>query len=451
LAEIKNNKVEPIKPVFLDFSKDLSQLVAKQDIPVLYKKNIENELFELYYIFEMGTKSDKALGLAFEYLKYLGTSKYTPEQIKSEFYKLACSFTVSSTQDRVYAGVSGLAKNMDKAVELLEELLADPQVNEEAFKNLIADTEKKRADAKLVQRSIFNMLRSYAVWGKKSPATNVLSSAELKALKPQELTERVASLRSYQHRILYYGPLAKNDILSFIDRRHNLAETLLPVIPPQEFQEQITKENSVLFAPYDAKQIYLAMISKRGEKFDDKMTPIVEMYNSYFGGNMSSIVFQEMREARGLAYSAWAGYNEPARLDQTYTYQSFIATQNDKMNDAVKAFQEIINNMPESQNAFDIAKESILTNLRTQRITKSSVIWSFINAQDLGLSYDRNKLIFEKVQDLTLADVKKFQEENVKDRTFTYCILGSEKDLDFKAMATYGKVQKLTLTDIFGY
>jgi predicted Zn-dependent peptidase len=451
LADIKNTKVEPIKPVFLDFSKDLSRFEAKQNIPVLYKKNTENERFELDYIFDMGTKSDKALGLAFEYLKYLGTSKYTPEEIKSEFYKLACSFFVSSTQDRVYAGISGLSSNMEKALELLENLLADPQVNEEAFKNILVDTEKKRADAKLVQGQIFSMLRNYAIWGKKSPATNVLSSAELKALKPQELTARVADLHKYQHRISYYGPLEKKEFLSLIDKHHRAAETLQPVIPPQKFDEQITKENAVLFAHYDANQIYFAMVSKRGEKFDDKLSPIVELYNGYFGGNMSSIVFQEMREARGLAYSAWAGYNAPSRLDQTYTYMSFIATQNDKMDDAVKAFQDIINNMPESQNAFDIAKESILTNYRTQRNTKSSVIWSYVYAQDLGLDYDRNKLVFENVQGMTLADVKKFQEERVKDRLYTYCILGNEKSLDFNAMATYGKVQKLNLEEIFGY
>ncbi|MDR2938355.1 MAG: insulinase family protein [Prevotellaceae bacterium] len=452
LAEVKSAKVKPIEPVFLDFEKDLDLLQAKQNIPVLYKQNVENDRFEMSYIFEMGTKSDKVLGLAFSYLQYLGTSQYTPEQIKSEFYKLACSFSVWSSENRVYASISGLSANMEKAVALLEALLADPQVNNEAFKNLIVDTEKKRADAKLVQGQIFGMLRNYAEWGAKSPATNVLTSAELKRLKPQELTARVKDLRKYQHRISYYGPMEKQEFLALIDKQHSVAESLQPVIPAQKFEEQMTKENTVLFAPYDAKQIYFAMISKRGEKFDDTKTPIIKLYNEYFGGGMSSIVFQEMREARGLAYSAGAGYSQPSRLDQSCTFSSFIATQNDKMDDAVKAFHEIINEMPESQNAFDIAKESMLTNLRTQRTTKSGVIWSYIYTHDdLGLNYDRNQQVFEKVQGMTLADVKKFQEENVKGRAYTYCILGNEKDLDFKTMATYGKVQKLKLEDIFGY
>jgi predicted Zn-dependent peptidase len=450
LAKIRNTVVKPIEPVFLDFSKDLDKFNAKKNIPVLYKQNTENDRFELYYIFDMGTNSDKAMGLAFQYLNFLGTSKYTPEEIKSEFYKLACSFVVSSSADRVFAGVTGLASNMDRALQLLEELLADPQVNDAAFRNLIADTEKRRADNKLVQDHIFIMLRNFAMWGRHSPATNVLSSAELRALKPLDLITRVKNLHKFERRIFYYGPLEKDALLSSIDKYHRIPETALqPVIPARRFEEQITRTNSVLFVPYDAGQIRFAMVSKRGEKFDDKLTPIARLYNSYFGGGMSGIVFQEMREARGLAYSAWASFQEPPRLNETYTFVSFIATQNDKMDDAVQAFHDIINNMPESQNAFDAAKESILTNLRTQRTTRANVLWRYINAQDLGIDYDRNIQVFEKVQNMTLADVKKFQQE--RNRTYTYCILGRERDLDFKAMATYGRIQRLTLADIFGY
>ncbi|MDR1951773.1 MAG: insulinase family protein, partial [Bacteroidales bacterium] len=451
LTEIRNTKVEPIKPVFLDFSKDMSIFDAKHNIPVLYKKNTENERFEMEYVFDMGTKSDKALGLAFSYLNFLGTSKYTPEEIKQEFYKLACSFGVYGAQDRVYVGISGLNENMEKAMALLEELLADPQVNEEAFSNLILDTEKERADAKLENRSIDNMLYNYAMWGKHSPATHILSSVELKTLQPQELTARVSDLLNFQHRIVYYGPLEKKPLLALINKHHNTTENLRPVLPPAKFEEQITKENNVLFVHQDVKQISLTMVSKQGEKFDEKLIPILRMYNTYFGGKMSSIVFQEMREARGLAYSAWAGYNQPWRLDETYTFMSFINTQTDKMDDAVQAFLEIINEMPESQNVFETAQESILTNLRTQRTTRSSVIWRYISAQELGLNYDVNKVIFDQVQTMTLADVLKFQQEHIKNRKFTYAILGDEKDIDFSTMATYGPVKKLTLTDIFGY
>ena len=265
------------------------------------------------------------------------------------------------------------------------------------------------------------------------------------------LIDRIKKLYTYERRIFYYGPFDKNALLASIDKLHRVPETLQPVIPAKKFEQHITRENTVLFVPYDANQINFAMVSNRGEKFDPNLIPIVRLYNTYFGGGMSSIVFQEMREARGLAYSAWARLFEPSRLDQAYTFQSFIATQNDKMDEAAQAFLELINYMPESENAFDIAKESIITNLRTQRVTRAGVIWNYIDAQEMGLNYDRSKIIFENVQDMTLEDVKRFQEEHIKNRMYTFCILGRERDLDFRAMANYGRIRKLSLADIFGY
>ena len=72
---------------------------------------------------------------------------------------------------------------------------------------------------------------------------------------------------------------------------------------------------------------------------------------------MNSIVFQEMREARGLAYTAQAFLSTPYDLDMPYMYIAFIATQNDKMQQAIEAFEDIINDMPVSEPAFDIAKK----------------------------------------------------------------------------------------------
>ena len=95
LKEIQASTVQPIEPVFLDFSKDLTQLKAKDDIPVIYRHNSTNDLFELIYLFDMGNRNDKALGMAAQYLEYLGTSDMTPEQVKSEFYRMACTFYVS--------------------------------------------------------------------------------------------------------------------------------------------------------------------------------------------------------------------------------------------------------------------------------------------------------------------------------------------------------------------
>ena len=450
LAEIKARTVLPIEPVFVDYEKDMSKLSAKNDIPLLYVKNDINPLFSLYYVFEMGNNHDKALGTAFTYLDYLGTSKHTAEEIKSEFYKMACSFGVFASNDRVYVYISGLSDNFEKALDLLEERLVDAQADMEIYAGLVNDIIKERTDAKLKQQTNFSRLRNYAKYGALSPATNLLSKSELQAMNPEELVNRTKNLKNYEHRILYYGPLSEKQITESINNKHLVADQLMPVPESIKFTEQNITENTVLLAEYDAKQIYMGMLYKGGN-FDKNIEPVRNLYNEYFGGGMSGIVFQELREARGLAYSAWAGYVMPNKPQDSYYINSFIATQNDKMMESIDAFMEILNDMPESPKAFDIAKENMVANIRTERVIRENILWQYLNDSEFGYTTDSRKETFDHVQNMTLADVKAFQEQYVKGRPYTYCILGDSKDLDLKRLGEIGKVRKLTQEEIFGY
>jgi predicted Zn-dependent peptidase len=364
---------------------------------------------------------------------------------------MACSFSVSASNDRVYASISGLSDNFEKALELLEERLADAVVDAKAWENMASDILKSRVNAKANQGANFSRLRSYGQWGPKSSVTNIPSADELKSLNPQALVDKIKSLKNYEHRILYYGPLAKERIVELVNQKHAVADKLQPVPEAIKFVEQETNENKIYLAHYDAKQIYLSMLSKGETGYNKAIEPDRQLYNSYFGGGMNSIVFQEMREARGLAYSAGATYASPGKPDRSYYLLTMIATQTDKLVDANNAFTDILNNMPESEKAFGLAKESIISNIRTGRILREDILWNYLNAKEFGYDYDSRKDVYEKVNDMTLANVKAFQEKYVKNRSYTYCILGDTKDMDMKFLNSLGKVQKLTQEEIFGY
>ena len=166
---------------------------------------------------------------------------------------------------------------------------------------------------------------------------------------------------------------------------------------------------------------------------------------------MNTIVFQEMREARALAYSASAYLSEPGFKDDSYSFYARIGSQNDKLQTAVEAFDEIINNMPESQKAFDIAMSSLDGTLRTRRTTGISVLNSYLNSRLLGLDEPLDKYIFERLGDITLDDLSRTQQKWVKDRTYVYGILGDASGLDLNFLRTLGPVEQVTLEDIFGY
>ena len=450
LREVQASVVAPIEPVFVDFEKEMSKGTIGQ-LPLLYKKNEMNDLFALQYIFDFGANEMKALSTARNYLDYLGTSDMTAAEIKQAFYNLACNYRIGVSNTQVTISLSGLSENMNKAIELLEKVITDAQPNQAAYDNLVADVLKSRANNKANQGSNFNMLRQYGLYGANNPAKNILSESELRKMKPETLIENIAQLPTYEHRVLYYGPMTIDEVSATVGNLHKVPATLKSIPKNESFKYQRADENIVYIAPYDANQIYMSAVSNQGELYSLEKAPIITLYNEYFGGGMNSIVFQEMREARGLAYSSSARMIQPSRLEDPAYYWTYIATQNDKMIDALTAFDEIVNNMPVSEQAFTIAKEALIGRLRTERVTRDGVLSYYLAQEKLGLIEDTRCQLYEAVQAMTLDDVVAYQQTNVKDRKYITCILGREADLDMKSLEKWGKIIRLTQEDIFGY
>lgn len=450
LAAFKERKVIDIDPVFVDFENDINKFDYK-GLDVLHKENVENATFSLYYYFPFGSDHDKMLNVAADYLPFIGTSKLSAEEIAQELYKLACSFNVFSSNEETYVYVSGLSENQEKATELLESLLTDCQPDDEALAKYIDKILKERDNATLSQQSVFRGLVSYATYGPKSPFTNIIPNAELKQLKGEALTNKIKELQNYKHKVLYYGTLKPEELNQMLERIHNVPATFAAAPTENPFVELATEKNRVLFSHYEANQSYLQLISKSVD-YNFDILPSSRMYNAYFGGGMNTIVFQELREKRGLAYTARSFFATPSKPNGAFMNNSYIATQNDKVIEAFTAFNELFDDMPVSETSFNLAKESIISGIRNERITKMSVIWSYISAQEMGYKEDIRKTYFETIPNITIDDVIRFNEQYVKNKPKTYVILGNEKAVDFKQVQQkFGPVTKIKREDLFGH
>jgi len=448
--KIESQKPKAVEPVFLDFTKDVLKFNVKSNIEVLYNKNVENKLFYMYYVFDMGRNHNKKLNMAIKYLTYLGTSKYTPAQIKQEFYKIGCDYGVYGSNDRCYVYLTGLSENINKGADLFEHLLSEVQPNKDALKNMVSDINKERSDAKLNKDNILSRMIDYAKYGKLSPSTNLLSESDLNAVKAEELIAIIKTLNSYKHKVFYYGPMSQPEISAVIEKYHNTPKVLNELPSETKFEEKETVKNQVYIADYDMKQVELYMVSKSGI-FDKTILPKVNIFNEYFGSSMASVVFQELREAKGLAYSAWGGYIQPNKKDKAFYIYSFIGTQNDKLPEAMKGMIGLLNNMPESSTNFEIAKTSIINQIRSERITKTDIIFTYDYYQKLGLDYDIRKDVFNEVPKMTLADLKSFQEKYIKGKNYVTLVVGKKKDLNIQSLEKYGDIKYLSLEEIFGY
>ncbi len=449
LTKIKSAKIKPADPVFIDFEKDVVRGKTPGNIEVFYAQNTANPTFSLTYIWEKGRYHDKVLAIAGDFINFIGTDRLSVEEIGNEFFKLAVNFSVNVAEEQTTVSVSGLSQNMVKALNLFEELILNAKPDESALKRFVASLKKSRQDSKATQQTNFNALVNYASYGKNNPTTYTLTDQELDNLTSGDLISSLQNLWGYEHRAVFFGPEKFEDITKIISQTHKTSSSLKPVDRVVMFEPQETNQNKVYFAHYDANQSYLQTIMK-GKEYKKEMVPLVRLFNSYFGGGMNAIVFQEMREKRGLAYTARSSYAAPSWPDQNYINNSFIATQNDKVIDAFEAFNDLFDNIPVSSSSFNLAQEQLISNIRTQRFRNTQLIFNYLSALRMGNDSDPRKMLFEILPTLTLTDVVGFNSKFIQNKPKTYVILGNENVVDFEMVEKlFGPVTKLTKNDLF--
>ena len=387
---------DEIQPLFVDYKSEIKTKNLKNGLEVSYIENKTNDLFSLNVIFDMGSDHDRKLALAVAYLDYVGTDQLSPEQIKKEFYKLGISYGVSTGSDRSYVGLSGLQENLDAGLALLEKLWDNAVADQESYDKLVEKILKSRMDGKAQKDNIlWNGLLSYGIYGENSRLRNIYNADELQAINPDELIQLIKDLKGYRQRVFYYGNDIESTITS-LNKSHKLPNSLKEY-PQPKIYKQLATGNQVNYVDFDMLQAEIILVSK-GELFDPNKMAYAQVFNDFFGYGLSSIVYQELRESKSLAYGAFAAYVNASRKERSDIVYTYIGTQADKMPDAVDAMDHLMNNMPEAREQFESAKKSALKKIAAQRITKSSIFWNYESLKKRGLDYDIRKEMYAAIE-----------------------------------------------------
>ena len=450
LIKLLTEEVEDINPVFLDFD-EIIEKTNIGELPLVHKKNTENNRFRLSYIFDIGTDHDNKLKFAVDYLKFLGTSEISPSRKQEEFYRLGCDLSMSSSSDKTRITLSGLANKFDESIMFFENFLANVIADEEALIALKSNKIKERADAKLNKQTIlFKALVNYAKYGPTSSYTNVLSTEDISNLTSKELLKSINDLLLYKHRISYYGPENISDLKIKLENIHFNKSDLNPLPKKKEYKELDLQKPIVYVVDYDMKQAEVIMLSK-GSKLNMSEFSKIKFHNEYFGGGMSSIVFQEMRESKALAYSVYSTYTIPKDTNSSHYLMSYIGTQVDKLSEAMSGMSELLDEMPKAETNMNNAKEAIIQRIRTERLTKSKVLSEYEKAQEQGVNYDMRTDLYNQVQAFNVDSLNDFHNSHIANRNRVVMVLGAKSDLDLSVLKEYGEIKHLTLEEVFGY
>ena len=441
-----------IEPSFVDYKTIFQKAKLHNNVPLKVIQNKDAQLFNLYYVFEIGKLHDRELKLSSGYLPYLGTDTLSPKQIQQEFYKLGVHFSSKCDQEFLYISLTGLQESFGKAVTLMEQLLTNATPNHEALANMKQDIFLRRENNKMDKSLILRSgMASLAQYGSVTPFNDVLKKEEIEKITATELVERIKNLRNFKHEVFYYGAQSARQVAKLLKTHHQVPATLTKPQIPTKYKEQPTQKDKILFVHFPMVQVELMLVSKGKKGFDMRDHALALWFNQYFGYGLSSIVFQEIRESKALAYSAYAYSATPSQKDKAFYLRAYVGTQPDKLHDAITAFQQILEDMPVSATQIENARQSLIKQLSAERITKTKIYWQYRSLSKLGLHHDTRQDILEIIQNSTAQDLINYHNQVVKGRKYTWLVLGDQKTIDFKYLRTIGSIKKLTLEDIFGY
>lgn len=449
VKKIEAMPVSGVSPQWLDFQNGIGH--GKAGIAdVLYVPNKENELFHLYYRLDMGNFNDRLLSMAAQYLEFLGTAQHSSADISKAFYDIACNFSVTSTSDVTLVSINGLQENFARAVSLFEDVIHNCLPDTAALGALKDRLMKARANRKLNKQAIMQGLLSYARYGAHNPFNTTLSAEEVEKVSAEDLIQVLHHLLDYSHTIIYYGPLSMENFISTIGALHPLPAAFTPYPPKRHFPFLAQSANQVLFANYDMVQSEICWI-RNSDPYDAAKEPIVDIFNNYFGGGMGTVVFQTLRESKALAYSTYASYATPTKKEDPFYVLAYIGCQADKMNEAIGGMNALLNDLPENEQNFELARTSEKKDIETQRFTGDGIVFAYLDAKEKGLDHDERKDEYAAIDKLTMDDVKKFHDEELAQKAYTYCVVASDKKIKMDDLKKVGDVKVLTLDEIFGY
>lgn len=413
---------------------------------VVAAKNPMNDLFSLSYHMEWGSSHDRVACAATALWEKSGAGDLTAEALKKRLYGLGVSMGTWCGERTSGWTLSGPEASLEEGLRLLRERFRRPNVAPGTLEKLVQIWIGQHKDNKLEVGAIAGALEEWATRGDDSAVLNELDDDELRALTVDGLKAKLAAFPAWQGRATYVGARDADAVVAALKEK-GAVYAPAPARPALRYVKPPAPR--VVFTHRDMAQSQVGLYAVDGTYDPERSTPY-RFYSNYMGGGMSSVVFQEVREARSLAYSAWGGYSPGAYKRDENRVVGDLGCQADKTVEAVDLMIKLFDDLPLSEARFKESQDSILQNYRTKPLTFRQVPGAVLGWEDVGYDKDPRPRRFKEAQEYTLKDLDAFA-KTLKGKTMTVHILGNRSRLDMAGLRKFGDFTEKTVDELFPY
>ena len=441
----------PSIPSYIKFNEDVYINDLQDKIHLYANENKINDIFSLRFQFGTGKYNNPLSEATSNLLEYCGAGELETKEFKNKMQKIGLDFYSYSNDNSFLIYFTGLEANFDESISLINELFNNPTATQDDIKKIAQSIKFQEKYTSKDPYSIGRALSSYALYNSRSTYVTRKSSSEIKKMKIAELLNNFQEVLKFEVDIHYCGKLDINEVskkladnIQFKDNR------LTSNVLKQPKREQYNENTILLINDKKAiqSQIYFLV---EGETLTEENRTMATAFNKYFGGDMNSIVFQEIREFRSLGYSAWGNYRTPIHNNKPGYLKGYVGTQSDKTIDAVDAYTNLIVNMPEKEERLEVIKNSLTQSINSSRPTFRNLSFQVAYWNKQGYKDDPREERMKTYENLKFDDITNFYKENIKEKPYVITIVGDASRINLEELKKYGKIIELNKKDIYNF
>jgi len=449
LARIPFAKVEPR---LVDFKRDATCRQLRPLVNLYTVKNPQNDVFTLQLIYRRGTRSDKRLEAMAEYLNHLGTDSLKRSQFVRALYNIGASINTSSDSHTVTVTLTGFDHLMQPAMAVLHNFLTSPRANKRAYSNLVQDSRMEERTFFKENSSIADALLGRVANGDSSSYLCRMTAGELKKQSGEALVALFREVQRSQLDIVYTGQLADSVVETMV---HSYVPVGQVSRPWRYIEHKMLTYNEPLVYIFNNPKARQTIISTY-QSVPAMRTPAersrFKMWANYFGGGMSSVLFQDIREFRALAYSAqgrtWLT-DLKLNPDSPCAFVTSLGTQSDKSMRALGVLDSIFTDMPLRPANVDATRQQIINSVNNNYPSFRDM-GSFVAREQLyGYTEDPDKDLVSWLPTMGMVDVSAFYGQYIQKAPRVTIIVGNKANLDMKQVSRLGRIIEVTGRDVY--
>ena len=444
--------VPEVAPRLLDMERDVDILDVTPHVKMYYKGNPVNDIFQLTIRVTRGSMEDPAVPFVASFLNTIGTDSMSIQQLSKAWQALGTTFYVSSGNHTFDLTISGFEDRLDESLDLLRHFIDHAKPDKDSFKEMLSNIDlNKKTFFTEGPSNIMSAMQQKVIYGDNSTYLTQLDKKGLKAVGIKGLMETFSDLMDHDYTVLYSGRKPAAEVAAALQRGLDLGR----VTKTEDWKRVYnTRYDSPTIFFYDLPSSRQALIVTY-QAFDEPATgtdkAALEVLGEYFGGGMFSLMFQEVREFRAMAYSA-SGYTyapSPAFEGDPSMFVTSLGTQADKSLSAMQLVDSLIHTLPLKENGLESARHSIQAKANNGYPTFRSLPETVATNVRLGYKEDPDKEILENLSSIDASALRKYYEANVIPAPVVWILVGDRKALPMADIAAFGKIVELKKEDIY--